>query len=459
MQTGLTVAALATPPGKGGVALLRISGPEAFELAGRIFCPVGGKAVSALSPRRAVWGDILYGGEPIDDGILVLFPAPHSYTGEDTAEISCHGGVLLAQKVLEAALLAGAHMARAGEFTRRALVSGRLTLSDAEAIGGLLDARSDGELRLYRRKSRDHLSLALEELYGGLLSLVGSMAAVIDYPDEDLAELSPAEVETGVLAVLAKANRLKGTYATGRAVTEGIKTVLCGRANVGKSSLYNALLGKDAAIVTEYEGTTRDVLSSAASLGRVRLLLQDTAGIRETEDPVEKIGVARSREAVEDAEWILAVFDASRPLSEEDVALAESLRQARGRKVAVFNKADLGCAAVLPASIADLFSATVEVSAKEGELSALRKLAEESFTDGTLTLGEDAILSHPRQYAALCRGTEALEGCLAAIRAGMEWDAALSDLEIAMEAFGECNGRTVKEDVVDRIFSSFCVGK
>jgi tRNA modification GTPase len=355
MQTGLTIAALATPPGKGGVALLRISGKDAFSVADRIFRPMGGKGASECPPRRAVWGDILYEGEPIDDGILTLFPAPHSYTGEDTAEISCHGGVLLAQKVLEAALLGGARMAEAGEFTRRALISGRISLSDAEAIGGLWDAKSDGELRLYRRQSRDRLSRALEELYSGLLALVGSMAAVIDYPDEDLAELSPAEVEAGVLGVLAKAERLISTYSTGHAVSEGIATVLCGRANVGKSSLYNALLGQDAAIVTEYEGTTRDVLSASASLGRVRLRLKDTAGIRETDDPVEKIGVRRSREAVEEAEWILAIFDASRPLSEEDVALAHSLRSARGLKVAVFNKTDLGKKAALPAEIADVF--------------------------------------------------------------------------------------------------------
>ena len=178
-------------------------------------------------------------------------------------------------------------MAEAGEFTRRALISGRISLSDAEAIGGLLDAKSDGELRLYRRASRDRLSESLEDLYQGLLALVGSMAAVIDYPDEDLSELSPEEVEEGVCSVITKAEKLIATYSTGRAIAEGIATVLCGRANVGKSSLYNALLGQDAAIVTEYEGTTRDVLSASASLGRVRLRLQDTAGIRETDDPVE----------------------------------------------------------------------------------------------------------------------------------------------------------------------------
>ena len=459
MQTGLTVAALATPPGKGGVALLRISGKDAFLVAERIFRPMGGKRVSECSPRRALWGDILYEGEPIDDGILTLFPAPHSYTGEDTAEISCHGGILLSQKVLEAALLGGADMAEAGEFTRRALISGRISLSDAEAIGGLLDAKSDGELRLYRRASRDRLSQSLEELYHGLLALVGSMAAVIDYPDEDLSELSPEEVEEGVCSVITKAEKLIATYSTGRAIAEGIATVLCGRANVGKSSLYNALLGQDAAIVTEYEGTTRDVLSASASLGRVRLRLQDTAGIRETDDPVEKIGVKRSRAAVEEGEWILAVFDASRPLSKEDVDLAHALRGAKGLKVAVMNKTDLGRVATLPPEVKDVFAATVEVSAAENDLSALRDFAEGAFTDGTLSVGEDAIVSHPRQYAALCRGRDALLGCLSALRAGQEWDAALSDLELAMEAFGECNGRTVKEDVVDRIFSSFCVGK
>ena len=431
MIPATTIAAISTPPGKGGVALLRVS---------------------------AVWGDILYEGEEIDDGMLTLFPAPHSYTGEDVAEITCHGGVLVTQKVLESLLMAGALPAGPGEFTRRALTAGKLTLDRAEAVGGLLEAKSEEALKLYRRSSRDALAERLGEIYEGLLSAVSAVYAKIDYPDEDLADLSAEEILSEVDRAIEKADALLATYQTGRAITEGISAVLCGRANVGKSSLYNCLLGRDAAIVTDVAGTTRDVLEAAVPCGRVLLRLCDTAGVRDTEDPVEKIGVARSRDAIAAAELILAVFDGSEPLAEEDFDLLSRLRSAGGVKVALINKKDKGTVWE-PCALGEGFAAHLSVSAKENDMKALAKTVETLFTNGNLEAGSTAILSSARQFAALHRGREALLGARAALLASAELDAAVSDMEVALAAFGECDGRSVSADVVDRIFSAFCVGK
>ena len=458
MIPATTIAAISTPPGKGGVALLRVSGGDAFEVVARVFRPYGGKNVAELAPRRAVWGDILYEGEEIDDGVLTLFPAPNSYTGEDVAEITCHGGVLVTQRVLESLLLAGALPAGPGEFTRRALTAGKITLDRAEAVGGLLEAKSEEALKLYRRSSRDALSEKLGEIYEALLSAVSAVYAKIDYPDEDLADLSAEEILAEVDRAIEKADALLATYQTGKAITEGISTVLCGRANVGKSSLYNCLVGRSAAIVTDVAGTTRDVLESTVSCGRVLLRLCDTAGVRDTEDPVEKIGVARSREAIQAAELILAVFDGSEALTAEDFDLISRLSNVGGVKVALINKKDKG-AAWDACALGNGFAAHLSVSAKENDMMALAGTVEKLFTNGELEAGSTAILSSARQFAALHRGREALRGAEEALLASAELDAAVSDMEVALAAFGECDGRSVSADVVDRIFSAFCVGK
>ena len=451
-----TIAAVSTPPGKGGVALLRISGPCALSVAAACFRPRNGPAPT---PRRAVWGDILYEGEPIDDGMLTLFPAPHSYTGEDTAEITCHGGVLLTQQVLEGLLLAGARLAEPGEFTRRAFVSGRLSLSEAEAIGGLLEAKSDEQLRLFRKGARDRLSLALEEIHQGLLSLLSALYAKIDYPEEDLAEFTTEEILDATECILEKVRKLLATYPTGRAIAEGIPTVLCGKANVGKSSLYNLLCGRDAAIVTEYAGTTRDILEATVPCGRVLLRLSDTAGIREnTEDPVEKIGIQRSGEAMAGAELLLAVFDLSSPAEEEDLALLSRLNALGGVKIALCNKSDLP-KQFDTGLLEGKFHKILSLSAKEGDLAPLQAAVEALFTDGALSAGEDPILSSARQCAALKNGMLFLENAKKALQNGIEFDASASDMELALSALAECDGRKASEEIVDRIFSSFCVGK
>ena len=336
-----TVTAISTPPGKGGVAVIRVSGDGALAVAEKCFSPKDKKPVSEHPPRRAIYGAILLDGEMVDDGLLVYFPAPHSYTGEDVIELSCHGGPLLTGMVLEATLKAGAIPAPAGEFTRRAYLSGKLSLSDAEAVGLAIDAVTRSQVRLAASDSREKLAGAVGELHDRLLSLLSSLYAGIDYPDEDLADLSNDEVKEGIGAILSDLSSLRDTYRTGRAIREGIPAALAGKPNVGKSAVFNRLLGRDAAIVTEIPGTTRDVLEYPLSVGRALLRLADTAGLRETSDPVETIGVERAKKTIGGAEVLLLVLDLSRPLEDEDRELLSLARDFAGVPALLLNKSDL----------------------------------------------------------------------------------------------------------------------
>ncbi len=452
-----TIAAIATPPGKGGVALIRISGKGAFEVADKCLKTRSGASFSAMSPRRAVRVDICMGDEVVDDGLATSFPAPASYTGEDTVEITCHGGVLVTRTVLEAVLAAGARMAEAGEFTRRAYLSGSLSLTEAEAIADLLEAQSRGQIRLASRESRGRLGDALDRLHGEVVLLLSSLFATIDYPEEDLAELGDAQLCQRLSAILTQMDRLLATYATGRTVTEGIATVICGRPNVGKSSLYNLLCCEDAAIVTDVAGTTRDVLEHTVALGDMKLRLWDTAGIRETADPVERLGVQRSRAMMEKAELVLAVFDSSAPLTEEDLTLIDTLRTLPSTVIAILNKSDLPTSDMQV--VKDAFPHCLTLSAKEGDTTSLEAKISALFTDGELQIGIDPILSSVRQFTSLSEARSLVASTLSALEAGVCADVACSDLELALGALGRLDGREVSQEVVDGIFSHFCVGK
>ena len=288
-----------------------MSGDGAFEIAEKAFSAISGKKLSDYPPRTQIYGHIIYNGEKIDDVLLTRFPAPHSYTGEDTVEIGCHGGVLVTRTVLETLLNLGARYAEAGEFTRRAFVNGRLTLTEAEAISDLLEAKSREQLRLSSDTARVRLSERIGGIRKALVELMSSIYARIDYPDEDLGDFSDEEVLIRLIEILKSIESLIATYRTGRAIAEGVRTVICGKPNVGKSTLYNLLLGEDAAIVTDIEGTTRDVLERTVPLGRVMLKIADTAGIRSDEnaDVIERIGIEKSRAFIEKSELLFAIFD------------------------------------------------------------------------------------------------------------------------------------------------------
>jgi len=456
---GHTIAAISTPPGKGGVALIRISGEKADEIAARCFVPLSKKTLEECPARYAVYGHIYADGEPVDDGIATRFPAPHSYTGEDTVEICCHGGILLTQRILSGLFHAGAVPAEPGEFTKRAFVNGRLTLSHAEAVGQLLEAQTDAQIRLTGPGARSAFAKEMDKISQMLLGLMSSLYASIDYPDEDLGELSNEEILHRIEETLFALKNFRKTYRQGHAISEGIETVICGRPNVGKSSLYNRLSGDDYAIVTDEAGTTRDVLSRTVAAGQVTLHLYDTAGIRAAESKAEREGVARSKAHMDTAELILAVFDGSEVLTEEDkdllAALAEKSHICR---IGILNKSDK--ASVTKAEdIAFACDHILSLSAEQGDVAELVTLIESLYMDESIKAGMTAVVSTARQDAALAKAIDHLEASASAFRMGYAQDVASSDIELALGALGELDGREVSEMVVGEIFSHFCVGK
>ncbi len=464
MILGDTIAAVSTPYGRGGVALLRISGPDALAVAERVFLPKNGKALSAQPARTAVYGAILQytpGVEAlsIDDGLALIFRAPASFTGEDVVELTCHGGILLTRTVLTSVIAAGARPASAGEFTRRAFVNGKIGLSSAEALGDLLDAETADQLTLAHSGMRGKIEEATGGIYEELRRVLASVYAKIDYPDEDLTELTDGEIDTKLQEAERALRALCETYRTGHAVMEGIKTVICGLPNVGKSSLYNRLVGHDAAIVTSVKGTTRDVLSETAHCGSVTLRLFDTAGIRATDDLVESIGIERTREAMGRAELILAVFEGGQAPDDETLALIRELGTSNAEVIAILNKADQ-CGETLIDAYRPYFTHIIPFSAMTGEGSEmLTRTVEALFTSGKLDLRQDAILTNARQHGAVLSAIEAIGAARGALRSMLPPDLYCSDIERAMEILSQLDGRAVSEDIVSEIFSHFCVGK
>jgi tRNA modification GTPase len=391
--------------------------------------------------------------------MAVVFRAPHSYTGEDTVEISCHGGIYLTQKVLESVFLCGAMPAGPGEFTKRAFLNGKLGLSQAEAIIDLIDAQSMEGVRLAGAGARGMLKRAADEIYVLLRDAVSSTYAFIDFPDEDLTDLSVDELLEKIGIAKEKLTALAKSYSVGKAVNEGIRCAIVGKPNTGKSSLLNCLMGEDRAIVTEIAGTTRDVLEETVSIGRILLRLADTAGIHGTDDVVEQLGVARSLRALSEAELVLAVFDGSKQLAAEDFDLAQHLREISCPIVAIVNKSDAGIVADVDA-LGVPFAKTVTVSAARGEgMDDLRAVIEGLFLEGQIDYSTEAIVSNARQYAAICAAAEHVDRASDALENGYTQDIAGMDLELALSALAEVDGRAVTGDVVDTIFHNFCVGK
>ncbi len=449
-----TVAAVSTPYGRGGVAVIRLSGEDAAAVADRVFRPANGKALSGHVPRTAVYGDIIDPADTrvLDDGLAVVFRAPHSFTGEDTVEISCHGGILVTRRVLEACFVAGARQALAGEFTRRAFLNGKLSLERTEALGNLLDAGSDEQMKLARAGMGGLLTDRAESVYRDLCAVLANLEAGMDFPEEDLTELSREELIALSEKALAETEALVRTWRTGHAIAEGIPTVICGRPNVGKSAFYNRLVGRDAAIVTDMAGTTRDVLTDTVTLGRVTLKLSDTAGLRDSDDPVERIGVERARRAMEEAELILCLSDAC-PDPEAD-ALAASLTERGKTVIRVLTKHDLH------PETDGTEQGSVAVSSLSGEgFDVLARRVEEAFIDGDLRMGEDAVVFSARQAAALRACAAALTTAVGNLTASLPYDICADDLRVALASLGTLCGREVTEDVIGEIFARFCVGK
>ena len=449
------ISAISTPFGKGGIAVIRISGSGSFELADKMFRPRSGKPLAERSGGRVVYGDILSGGERIDDGCAVLFRAPNSYTGEDTVEISCHGGVLVTSRVYESTLLCGARPAGPGEFTRRAFLSGRMGLTQAEAVIDLIDAENEEAMRLAAAGTSGILARETAAIREQIISVLAAAYVQTDYPDEELSDLDTIGLENSIEELIRRTSALAATYRTGHAVSAGIDTVICGRPNTGKSSLLNMLLGRERAIVTSVAGTTRDTIEEKCTLGRVTLALCDTAGIHHSDDTVERMGIDRAREKLAECELALAVFDISEPLCDDDRDIIASLDPQK--TVIILNKSDLKN--VLTAADFASFPRVLAISCEDHHgLDELRATVEEMFIDGSIDYSK-AVITNSRQHAAVTRALEYLGSALEASRSGLTSDMAGLDLELAAGAIGELDGLTVLGEVVDGIFSRFCVGK
>ena len=451
-----TIAAISTPSGPGAIGILRLSGPEAASIVEKCFQPLGPKGLREHKPRELVYGDLLdSGGQPIDRVLCTYSRGPSSYTGEDTAELQCHGSPMVLALGLEALFAAGARQARAGEFTRRAFLNGRLDLAQAEAVGDLLSAQSREGARHAAGQLAGALSKRIGDIYSALVDVMAHFHAVLDYPDEDIDPFRLEELDEALSDQEGELNALLASCGRGRLLREGVPCAIVGRPNAGKSSLLNAMLGWDRAIVTDIPGTTRDTVEERCELGGVPLRLIDTAGLRDTDDPVEKLGVERSRKAMEEAGLILVLIDASQPAVEEDfVLLQEAMSLAP--TILVWTKGDLPQA---PIPVVNMeMPPSVTVSAKVRDLDELCNEISCAFPQD-LWGGYGEILTNARQEEAASRAREAVRRARGALEAGMTPDALLTDVEEALQALGELTGQSVREDVTDRIFSKFCVGK
>ncbi|HEX3272973.1 MAG TPA: tRNA uridine-5-carboxymethylaminomethyl(34) synthesis GTPase MnmE [Ktedonobacterales bacterium] len=474
LDTGETIAAIATPPGVGGVGIVRVSGPDAFAIGRRLFQPASERAEEPVS-HLLTYGSIIdpATGEPLDDVLVAFLRAPHSYTGEDTVEINAHGGPLVLQRILTAALSLGARSARPGEMTLRAFLNGRIDLAQAEAVLALINAETDAGRRLAYRQLRGEISARVHSAREAALNALARIEAHIDFPDEEVPPPDPVELARFVAEAQKTVDELLAGSARGRVLAQGARVAILGRPNVGKSSLLNALLGDERAIVTSIAGTTRDTVEERAILGGVAVHLVDTAGLTETDDPIERIGVQRSRSAAREADLLLLVIDSSAGVTRADRDVAEELRALRAEDaddgtesldatpvLVVANKADLH-STLRTGEVDHLWPGAPIVSVSCMTHKGLEELAE---AVGRLALGgelhpADLAVSSARHQDALRRAGEYLRAAQQTLGDKLPLDFVSTDLRAALAALGEITGEAATDDLLDHIFAEFCIGK
>ncbi len=450
-----TIAAISTGNQVSAIGILRLSGEDCARIAGKIFTPNAGYPLESAPNRKLILGSLRdREGRVIDQCMAVYTRGPHSYTGEDTVEFHCHGSPAVLSAGLEALYQAGARPAGRGEFTKRAFLNGQLDLTQAEAVIDLIEAETADAAANAAGQVGGLLQKKLAPIYDNLTDLCSHFHAVLDYPDEDIEDFGLERYETALRNDEKALAHLLQTYNQGRILRQGVSAAIVGRPNVGKSSLLNALAGYERCIVTEVAGTTRDTIEETVLLGHTRLRLIDTAGIRETGDKIEALGVDRSRQAAKNADLVIIVCDGSQPLTPEDTQVMDFCCD-HPYAIALINKRDMGCA-VVPGDLP--FMTVIPICAKTGEgLEQLADVVDEMFAGETPCDG--SILTNARQHDAIRRAQEALAAALQGLRLRQTPDAVLTDVEEAMEAMGEVTGATVREDITARIFERFCVGK
>lgn len=443
-----TIAAVATPLGKGGISIIRTSGNDAISIADKVFR--GSKKLTNVDSHTIHYGFIKEDNVDIDQVLVSVMKAPKTYTGEDTVEINCHGGISVTKRVLEALIRAGARLAQPGEFTKRAFLNGKIDLSRAEAVIDIINADNElaGKNALSQLKGR--LFAEISEARGKIIDLSAKMQVAIDYPDEDLEDITTS----GIIEVLSEcrdivAKILKNSE-NGGIITDGIKTAIVGKPNVGKSSLLNCLSKSDRAIVTDIAGTTRDTIEERISLDGVPINLIDTAGIRETSDTVEKIGVEKSRKSIDEADLVLVILDAKTGVTDEDIEILDNTKDKD--RIIILNKID--------AASCDVFEDAIKISAKTGEgIEQLSQAIAEKYNIGEIRAADFNAVTNVRQKSALQHAHLAICRALSVMESGEAQDFATLDIYEAADALGEITGETVSDDIVTAIFHNFCVGK
>ena len=454
-----TIAAIATAPGEGGIGIIRISGEKSLQVAESIFKSVTGKLIKDYNTRTLIYGTVVDGEKVIDEVLVAYMKGPKSYTGEDVIEINCHGGFISVKKILELILSKDVRLADAGEFTKRAFLNGRIDLSQAEAIIDVIKAKTDKAHEVAQSQLEGSLSKKIRELRFKVTEVLAHLEVSIDFAEEDVEEITYKTLRENAEDIKREIKKLYDTSESGKILRDGLKTVIIGKPNVGKSSLLNSILGENRAIVTDIAGTTRDVIEEFVNIKGIPLKIVDTAGIRETEDIVEKIGVERSKESYNTADLVIMVLDSSRPLSQEDREILETLENKK--TIVLLNKTDL------PQQIdIDELSKYVDCSSII-KISALQHKGIEELQDkieamvykGSVKNSSNLMITNSRHKDALLKAYESINDAISAIDQNMPYDFIEVDFKNIWDYLGYINGDTVKEDLLDTIFANFCIGK
>ena len=451
-----TIAAISTPKGEGGIAIIRISGDKSFEILDKIFVKKNPNA--NLGFYKLNYGFIKDGEKTVDEVMAVRLKAPKSYTCEDIVEINCHGGTLVSEKVLELVLRNGARHAESGEFTKRAFMNGRIDLSQAEAVMDIIQGKTEKSVSLSLDQLRGDLRDKVNQFKKALLDITAHVNVVLDYPEEGIDDPLPAELRNNLEEVYEEANRLIDSYDTGKKIKEGIKTVIVGKPNVGKSTLLNALLHEERAIVTHVAGTTRDVIEEIINIKGVPLVLVDTAGIRKTDDIVENIGVEKSKQFIGKADLVLLVLDASKELENEDIEVINQIKENKKKVIVLLNKIDLNKKINLAGHNLENI---VEISAKDniGIEDMQEKIYSYIVEEDVGNSSEKLIITNIRHKTALEKTKDAIKNIFETIDMGLPMDLISVDLKEALDSLSEITGEISSEDILDHVFGNFCVGK